>query len=67
MEKEENKVEVVEIWMPHEKGEMFRVDKGPLKLVAKFVGNFPIYLEEDWVVDRHEVSKAQGDQMIISS
>lgn len=60
---EKDFVEMTEVWMPvKEGGEAWRVGKGPLKLVARLLDGYPIFLEEDFCVEKRYLTKEEAAQ-----
>ncbi len=57
--------EMIEIWMPVEKGgEAYSLKKSRnLRLVAVLLDGYPIKLDTDWVVEKYPVTKEEGDKL----
>jgi hypothetical protein len=60
---EEETVDVIEIWMPSDTGEII-VGYKPMKLIARIIDGIPIYLEKDFGMERHSIPKIESDKLL---
>ena len=69
MNMNEDTVEVIEIWMPVEKGgeAYYFKNRQNLKLVAFLVGGHPVKLEDQFVMERRNISKEEAKHIRLTN